>query len=60
MMLVLTLAEKLHSWSVDFTLVYPQAALDVDIYLKLPLGFQLNGHDKKQFILKLHKNLATA
>jgi hypothetical protein len=39
MMLVLTLAKKIHSRSIDFTLAYPQADLDVDIYLELPLGF---------------------
>jgi hypothetical protein len=39
MMLVLTLAEQLHSRSIDFTLAYPQADLYVDIYLELPLGF---------------------
>jgi hypothetical protein len=58
MMLVLTLAEKLHSRSIDFTLAYPQADLDVDIYLELPMGFKLEGgHDKKLYVLKLKKNL---
>jgi hypothetical protein len=57
-MLVLTLAEKLHSCSIDFTLAYPQANLDVDIYLKLPMGFRLKGgFDKELYVLKLNKNL---
>jgi hypothetical protein len=44
MMLVLMLAaEELHSHSIDFTLAYPQDNLDVDIYLKLPMGFRLKG-----------------
>jgi hypothetical protein len=30
---------------------------DVDIFLELPMGFQLHGHDKKDFFLRLHKNL---
>jgi hypothetical protein len=56
MMLVLTLAEKLHSRSIDFTLAYPQADLDVDIYLELPMGFQLQGgFNKRDFVLKLKK-----
>jgi hypothetical protein len=57
-MLVLTLAEQLHSCSIDFTLAYPQADLDVDIFLELPMGFQLQGgFDKRDFVLKLNKNL---
>ncbi len=58
MMLVLTSAEKVHSQSIDLTLTYPQADLDVNIYLELPMGFQLEGgFDKKEFVLKLKKNL---
>jgi hypothetical protein len=58
MMLVLMVAEKLHSWSMDSTLAYPQADLNVDIFLELPMGFWLEGRfDKKEFILKLNKNL---
>jgi hypothetical protein len=58
MMLVLTLAEKLHSWSIDFALAYLQANLDVDIYLELPMGFWLKvGFYKKLYVLKLNKNL---
>jgi hypothetical protein len=57
LMLILTLAEGLQSRSIDFTLAYPQADLDVDIFLELPHGFRLEGFDKKDFVLKLHKNL---
>jgi hypothetical protein len=58
LMLILTLAEKLQSRSIDFTLAYPQADLDVDIFLELPHGFQLPaGVNKKDYVLKLNKNL---
>jgi hypothetical protein len=45
MMLVLTLADKVQSGSIDFTLAYPQADLDVDIYLELP---RLDGHGRQE------------
>jgi hypothetical protein len=57
LVLVLTLVEGLQSRSIHFTIAYPQADLDVDIYLELPHGFCLDGYDKKDFVLKLHKNL---
>jgi hypothetical protein len=57
LMLILTLVEGLQSRSIDFTLAYSQADLDVDIFLELPHGFRLEGFDEKEFVLKLHKNL---
>jgi hypothetical protein len=55
-MLVLALAKKVQSQSIDFTLAYPQVDLDVDIYLELPHSFRLDGFNKKDFLLN-HKNL---
>jgi hypothetical protein len=58
MMLILNfLAEGLQSRSIDFTLAYPQAGLNVNIFLELPHCFRLKGFDKKDFVRKLHKNL---
>ena len=39
--IILTLAaiENLHTKSIDFVLAYPQANIDVDIYMVLPQGF---------------------
>jgi hypothetical protein len=56
-MLILTLAEGIQSWYFNFMLAYLQADLNVDINLELPHGFCLNRYDKKDFVLKLHKNL---
>ena len=44
-MLTLTVLEKLHSRSVDFVLAYPQAELDIDIYMELPPGIIVDGFD---------------
>ena len=56
--IVLTLAaiKNLHTKSIDFVLPYPQADLDVDIYMDLPQGFNL-GTENGRYVLKLQKNL---
>ena len=58
MMLALSIIHDLESRSIDFTLAFPQADLDIDVYMELPIGFQLardNAHRK--YVLKLNKNL---
>ena len=48
--------ENLHTRSINFVLVYPQANLDVDIYMELPQGFNVRPESGRYF-LKLQKNL---
>jgi hypothetical protein len=59
--LILTIAHihKLESKSIDFVLAFPQAELDVDIWMELPRGM-VPDHDEKNrhlYVLKLKKNL---
>jgi hypothetical protein len=57
-MLCLSIIENLHSRSIDFVLAYPQADLDIDMFMELPLGSDLPpGFDRRDYVLKLHKNL---
>ena len=55
-MLTLAAIKNLHTKSIDFVLAYPQANLDVDIYMELPKGFNL-GPESGRYLLKLQKNL---
>ena len=55
-MLTLAAIENLHTKSIDFVLAYPQADLDVDIYMELPQGFNV-GPESGRYVLKLQKNL---
>jgi hypothetical protein len=49
---------KLESKAIDFVLVFPQAKLDVNIWMYLPIGFQVDTENKsKCYILKLNKSL---
>ena len=55
--IILTLAviENLHTKSIDFELAYPQADLDMDIYMELPQGFNV-GPESGRYVLKLQNN----
>ena len=55
-MLTLAAIENLHTKSIDFVLAYPQAYLDVDIYMELPQGFNV-GPGSGRYVLKLQNNL---
>jgi hypothetical protein len=58
--LILLLAQmyKLESKAIDFVLALPQAELDVDIWMYLPFGFQVDTeNESKCYILKLNKSL---
>ena len=55
-MLTLASIENLHTKSIDFVLAYPQANLDVDIYMELPQGFNVVP-ESGRYVLNLQKNL---
>jgi hypothetical protein len=42
---------------VDFVMAYPQAPIEIDIYMKLPRGIQTAHGNSKDHILKLEKNI---
>ena len=54
LLLILASVENLHTRQVDFVLAFPQADLDVLIYMQLPQGFD---DDSKTHVLLLKKNL---
>jgi hypothetical protein len=58
--LILLLAQlyKLDSKAFDYVLAFPQAELDINILMYLPIGFQVDTEDEsKSDILKLNKSL---
>ena len=55
-MLTIALIKKLHTRSIDFTLAFPQADVDVQIYMDIPYGFQVKGSSERH-VLELKKNL---
>ena len=51
-MLILAAIENLHNKSIEFVLAYPQANIDVDIYMELPQGFNVRP-EIRRYVLKL-------
>ena len=52
---------NLDSKAIDFVLAFPQADLEEDIWMYLPIGLQVDGHTEasyeRSFLLKLNKIL---
>jgi hypothetical protein len=42
---------------VDFVMAYPQAPIEMDIYMELPQGIQTTHGNSKDHVLKLEKNI---
>jgi hypothetical protein len=42
---------------VDFVMAYPQAPIEIDIYMELPQGNQTKHGNSKEHVLKLEKNI---
>ena len=50
----------LNNWStkqIDYVQAFPQAPVEKDLYLKVPTGFDIEGGNKDDYALKLHRNV---
>ena len=56
-LLILSVIFGYHSRSIDFVLAFPQATLEEDVFMELPAGVEYPGGSRKQYVLKLDKNL---
>eukprot|EP00956_Cyclotella_meneghiniana_P029979 scaffold74389_cov38-Cyclotella_meneghiniana.AAC.6 len=59
-LLALSHLHDLETQSIDFVLAFPQAYLDVDVWMELPDGMNPEGVDEKdrwKYVLKLNKSL---
>jgi hypothetical protein len=54
--LFLVILNNWHTRQIDFVLAFPQADVECDIYMAIPLDFNLKGK-KKEIYLKLKKNI---
>jgi hypothetical protein len=56
-MLILATQHGWHTIQIDYVLAFPQAPIEKTLYMEVPKGFEIEGCDRRQHCLKLHKNL---
>ena len=56
-LLIHTVIFKWHTRQIDFVLAYPQADIEIPLYMKVPAGIKVKGKKGKKAVLKLIKNL---
>jgi hypothetical protein len=52
--------KAVHNWhtrQLDYVLAFPQAPVEKELYLYIPKGFDMDGGDTKNFVLKVHRNI---
>ena len=61
LILAISKLHNLNSKPIEFVLAFPQADLEENIWMYLPIGFQVDVHTEanyeRSFLLKLNKNL---
>ena len=56
-MFTLSIINSWHTRQIDFTMAYPQADVECDLYMDIPKGFEITDGNNKDFSLKIIKNL---
>jgi hypothetical protein len=56
-MLILAAQHSWHTIQIDYVLAFPQAPIEKTLYMEVPKGFEIEGCDRRQHCLKLHKNV---
>jgi hypothetical protein len=56
-MLILAAQHGWHTIQIDYVLAFPQAPIEKTLYMEVPKGFEIEGCDRRQHCLKLHKNV---
>jgi len=56
-LMIISILHDLDTRSMDFILAFPQADLDVDVFMELPFGFEQQSSDGQRHVLKLNKSL---
>ena len=57
LVLALTLVNGWYTQQIDYVLAYPQAPIEREIYMKIPRGMEIEGRNKEDYVLKLHRNI---
>eukprot|EP00957_Ditylum_brightwellii_P148690 11320339-Ditylum_brightwellii.AAC.1 len=56
-LLAIASIHNLPSKCIDFVSAYPQAKLDIDIFMELPIGIDLHKGNSKEYVLSLNRSI---
>jgi Reverse transcriptase (RNA-dependent DNA polymerase) len=56
-MLLLAAQYNWHTVQLDYVLAFPQAPIERTLYMEVSKGFKIEGHERKDHVLKLHRNV---
>ena len=56
-LLAIAFIHKLPSKCIDFVLAFPQAKLDIDIFMELPIGIDSHEGNSKEYVLSLNRSI---
>jgi Reverse transcriptase (RNA-dependent DNA polymerase) len=56
-MLILAAQYQWHTVQIDYVLTFPQAPIERTLYMEIPRGFELEGYDRKDYVLQLLRNV---
>lgn len=57
LILIIAAIYKWPTKQIDYVMAFPQAPIERELYMELPKGYKIDGVDRKEYALKLNKNL---
>ena len=57
MVMALTIVNEWYMQQIDYVFAYPQATIEREICMKIPRGMEIEGKNKDDYVLKLHRNI---
>lgn len=57
LVLIISLLQDWPTRQLDYTLAFPQAPIERDLYMRIPAGYAIEGGKRDEYVLRLNKNL---
>ena len=57
MILTMAIMNNWHTRQLDYVLAFPQAPVERELYMRIPKGFEINGGNSDDYLLKIHRNI---
>ena len=57
LVLTMVMLKGWHTVQLDYVAAFPQAPIERDLYMEIPKGTNINGRNKKDYVLRLKRNL---